>query len=180
MENVLRLSIILLCVHLSFIPAWALSSVAFQLLTEQRDGSEWWGRTTAAAYEWSSFSPRGLQTGPHQSAKRSTGGWAMPASRQPRGFRCTELALSHDRLTDTLTRSGPSELQSHINAEETPAHTQLYPKLLWDQFKNTKDGSCRYSLCRILFLSKIIQTLMLILDNYATPPQKYKQTNKKT
>lgn len=101
----------------------------------------------------------------------------MPASRQPRGFRCTELALSHDRLTDTLTRSGPSELQSHINAEETPAHTQLYPKLLWDQFKNTKDGSCRYSLCRILFLSKIIQTLMLILDNYATPPQ---NTNKQT
>jgi len=44
MDNILRLSIILLSVHLSFIPLWALSRVAFQLLTEWRDSSERWGR----------------------------------------------------------------------------------------------------------------------------------------
>lgn len=44
MENILRLSIILLSVHLRFIPLWALSSVAFQLLTEWRGSSERWGR----------------------------------------------------------------------------------------------------------------------------------------
>lgn len=161
MENVLRLSIILLCVHLSFIPAWALSSVAFQLLTEQRDGSEWWGRTTAAAYEWSSFSPRGLQTGPHQSAKWSTGGWAMPAGRQPRGFRCTELALSHDRLTDTLTRSGPSELQSHINAEETPAHTQLYQSSSGISSKTLKMAPADTAFAEFFFFQKSFRHLCL-------------------
>lgn len=44
MENILRISIILLSVHFSFIPLWALTSVAFHLLTEWRDSSERWGR----------------------------------------------------------------------------------------------------------------------------------------
>lgn len=44
MQNILRISIILLSVHLSFIPLWALTSVAFHLLTEWRDSSERWGR----------------------------------------------------------------------------------------------------------------------------------------
>lgn len=77
----------------------------------------------AAAYEWSSFSPRGLQTGPHQSARLSTGGWAMPAGSQPRGFRCTVRALSHDRLIDTLTRNETTGPWTHTNTAYPTAHT---------------------------------------------------------
>lgn len=84
---------------------------------------------------------RGLQTGPHQSAKWSTGGWAMPAGRQPRGFRCTEHALSHDRLTDTLTRSG------HKCRGRANTHTQLCPHRALGSAQKCLGCSLRYILC---------------------------------
>lgn len=43
MENILRISLILLSAHLSFMPLRVLNSVAFHLLTERRDSSERWG-----------------------------------------------------------------------------------------------------------------------------------------
>lgn len=122
MDNILKLSIISLSIHLSFIPPWAPSRVAFQLLTEWKDSSERSGpgsTQAAAPHERGSFSLWGLQTGLASiSQVERRVGWAAPAGRRPGGFGC------HEHTTDWVTRRPGASQVDGGHAHTPPSKTQ--------------------------------------------------------
>ena len=163
-ENILRLPIMLLSVHLSFIPLWALSSVAFQLLTEWRDSSERWGQQCGGCSGlWMEFILPERTSNRPASISQVEHRWLSHARRPSAQRFQMHRACPLTRQTDWHTDRERANWTA-VTHTQTHRHTHLHPnpQVLWDP-----DNSLvvpRMAQCQISSKSLACFSQTLLLD----------------